>query len=108
MTATQTSDRVKVANTIRQQLGIFGLGVVGASQLTATPAAEAPGLQFLARLHKAGQDRVRVMWVRVVLEPSDTYTVRILTRAGELVREVDYLYAEDLTRFMYSLDSRGY
>lgn len=96
-----------VANTIREQLGIFGLGVVGASHLAYSAREGLGALTFKARLHFSGHHVPRVMRVTIVLTPADLYDIKV-TRPDC----TEYLFAEDvfadqLTNLMYQLDKEG-
>lgn len=101
------SDFATVANTIRKQLGVFGLGVVGASKLQYTGGDGNGGLIFNARLHFKGQSRARVMKVHVKLTAWDTYDVDVIKPNGDVDHYATGMFAEDLTKLMYSLDSEG-
>lgn len=105
MTATADQAR-QVADTIRKQLGVFGLGVVGASNLGYTTTGQG-ALTFKARLHFVDRDQTRVMRVTIVLTAADLYDIRV-TRPNY----TDHVYAEgvhadQLTDLMYRLDAEG-
>lgn len=92
MSNSQQIDRnLEIAKTIRQQLGGHRLSVMtGAKSFVAIER----GLQF-----RIGRNAKRVNVVRIVLDPSDTYTVSFLwvTRNGAQTRyEAKDIYAEQL------------
>jgi hypothetical protein len=106
-TATRSQE---IALTTKRQVGIMGLGVVGAhglyygGSLSADPGA----LCFKARLHFAGQTRVRIMQVVIKYnEGADLYDVWVIKPDGEAVAFAEGVYADQLTNTMYRLDSEG-
>lgn len=98
------SEAATTAQTIRKQLGIFGLGVVGASHLAYTSEGRG-GLTFKARLHFKGQSRVRLMRVTVTLNAMDTYDIHVYH--GQREATFEGIYADGLVDFMYRLDAEG-
>jgi hypothetical protein len=109
-----TPDKIKpapahaadVANTIRQQLGVMGLGVVGAHNLMST-SEQRGGLTFNARLHYQGQSRARIMRVTITLTGMDLYDVVVSTPDYRNVTVAESYYAIQLTGAMYDLDAEG-
>jgi hypothetical protein len=91
------------AAVIRKQLGVFGLGVVGASKIAYTAEG---GLTFVARLHFKGQSRVRVCRVTVTLNARDLYDV--LVEHPDRQATFANMYGDDLTSLMYRIDSEGF
>lgn len=106
-TATRPDNAAEVANTIRQQLGIFGLGVVGASHMAYDSSRGRGALTFKARLHFAGQSRARIMRVTIILTDADLYDVVVCRPDYTEATFADGIYAEDLTATMYRLDAEG-
>lgn len=99
-----TNDEAReTAMTIKKQLGVFGLGVVGASKIAYTAAG---GLTFKARLHFRDQSRVRVCQVTVTLNARDLYDV--LVEHTERQATFANMYADQLTELMYRLDAEGF
>lgn len=96
-----------VADTIRQQAGVWGLGVVGASNLGFCKGSGHGALSFKARLHFKGQTKARVMRVTISLNAADLYDI-VVTRPDctefEFATDV---YAGDLTSMLYALDAEG-
>ena len=103
-----TAEARQSADTIRRQVGVFGLGVVGAHDLGFT---EEGGLTFKARLHYTGQTRVRVMRVTITPNASDYYDVQVVhaDKWGETQRTATWsvMCAWGLTDLMYRIDSEG-
>jgi len=78
-----------VANTIRDQVGRMALMMMGASMLS----GDHRSLQFRIK----GSPKVNS--IRIVLDPSDTYTVQFWRLRGinaKLVSEFNDIYAENL------------
>lgn len=100
LTDAEARDR---ANTIKRQLGVFGLGVVGADKIGYMADGS---LTFKARLHFKGQSRVRICQITVTLNSGDTYDVRI----DHKERQATFanLFADQLTDLMYRIDSDGF
>jgi hypothetical protein len=94
------------ADTIRQQLGVMGLAVVGAHNLMST-SEQRGGLTFNARLHYQGQSRVRIMRVTITLTGMDLYDVVVSTPDYRNVTVAESYYAIQLTGAMYDLDAEG-
>lgn len=105
--ATPTDYDREVANTIRQQLGVWGLGVVGASQLAVSEIEGRTALTFTARLHRTGQTRVRKARVFVSLNAMDLYDVTVFYDVAYYPVATN-VYADGLTAAMYRLDSEGF
>ena len=106
----QTLDAALIANTIRRQIGVMGLGVVGAHELHHGGALSSdPGaLIFKARLHFAGQTRVRIMQVVVKYNVvTDLYDIFVVTPDLKSVLFAEGVYADQLTKTMYRLDAEG-
>lgn len=102
--AMDTTTARAVAQTIKKQLGIPGLGVVGAHDFAFTKEGT---LAFKARLHFKGQTRVRISRVEVSLNGMDLYDINVYhpLRTNEFATDV---YAEDLVKTMYRLDREGF
>lgn len=97
-----------VAETIRKQVGIMGLAVVGASHLAFSENGSGGGsLTFKARLHYRDQTKVRVMRVFIELNEKDLYDVRVVTPEQKSVVFAHDVYADELTAVMYRLDAEG-
>jgi hypothetical protein len=97
----------EVADTIRKQTGVWGLAVVGASNLGFAKGQGLGALSFQARLHFKGQTRVRKMRVTVSLTHMDTYEVVVTKPDFTEVTFANDVYAMDLQETMYRLDSEG-
>lgn len=91
------------AATIKRQLGVFGLGVVGASALGFTGDG---GLTFKARLHFAGQSKVRICRITITPNALDLYDVDVYHSQRQA--RFESLYADDLTTTMYRIDAEGF
>lgn len=101
-----------VPETIRQQITVPVFMSLGARELRAdrkwVKAPEYDTLTFKATILSGRQKRV--MRVRVILDPSDTYTVLVThpkrgDKSVEVVHfERDYVYADELARVLLSLD----
>lgn len=88
---TTTSD-LTVANTIRDQIGHPAFVMMGAKDL----AGGSDNLQF-----KVGANAKKVTHVRVVLDPSDTYTVTFYKCRGASIKELaaqSLVYADQLRK----------
>ncbi len=102
-----------IPDTIRSQIGVGVLMSLGASDLMADRVHVKPPLYdtltFRARILDA-QHRKRVMRVRVVLDPSDTYSIKVTyPKRGdpfeEVVHfEVDDIYNDQLAEVLLRLD----
>jgi hypothetical protein len=106
MTMTATEFR-EVADLIRKQTGVWGLAVVGASNLGFAKGHGYGALSFQARLHFKDQTRPRRMRVTVSLTAMDLYEVSVTKPDFTEVVFADNVYAEDLQETMYRLDSEG-
>jgi hypothetical protein len=110
---TTTTTYSDVANTIREQMGVFGLGVVGASHLGFMGGEDNLGaLSFKARIHVNGSTRASVVRVTLGLTPADLYRLDVYVagrgdKPGTTVNVHDGIFAGDLTKAMYDLDSNG-
>lgn len=101
-----------IPDTIRQQITVGVFMALGASDLMAdrvhVKAPEYDTLTFRARILDGRQKRV--MRVKVILDPSDTYTVRVtFPKRGDPATEVVHfeesdVYADQLARMLLSLD----
>lgn len=106
-TATRSQE---IALTTKRQLGVMGLGVVGAHGLTygGSLSADPGALIFKARLHFEGQTRVRIMQVVIKYnEAADLYDVWVIKPDGEALCFIEGAYGDRLTSIMYQLDSDG-
>lgn len=102
-----------VPETIRQQITVPVFMSLGASDLMAdrahVPKPEYDTLTFRARILDK-QHNKRIMRVRVILDPSDTYTVKVTyPKRGHPEQEVVHfeesdVYADQLARMLLSLD----
>lgn len=93
-----TANKLEVAETIRAQLGPGCFALLGASQLVGDENA----LQFSIKGCKKGNK------LRIVLDPSDTYTVELWkfnrkTFECDKVSECSDVYADSLHRTIESL-----
>lgn len=101
-----------VPETIRQQITVPVFMSLGASDLAAgrvhVKAPECDMLTFKARILDGRQKRV--MRVKVILDPSDTYTVRVtFPKRGDPFTEVVHferndVYCDELARTLLALD----
>lgn len=107
MNLTTKHPHQSVADTIRKQMGVMGLGVVGASNLSFAKGSGYGALTFKARLHHTGQTRARIMRVFVNLNAMDTYDIDVVTPDHKNVRFASGVYADQLTATMCRLDSEG-
>jgi hypothetical protein len=108
------SDNTLIPDTIRSQIGVGVLMSLGASDLLAdrvhVPKPRYDTLQFNARILDKSK-RKRVMKVRVVLDPSDTYSIKVTypergNPFQEVVHyEVDDVYCDQLAEILLRLDS---
>jgi hypothetical protein len=93
-TAAQTTDRdrnIEIANIIREQLGRMALMMLGAKNLIAVDN----GLRFDIRGSQAANK------VEIILDPSDTYTVKFWKGRGtswRVVAEQDGVYVDCLLK----------
>lgn len=79
---------MEVAKTILQQLGGKQFQMMtGAKNFV----ADENSLQF-----KIGSNAKRVGYVRIQLDPDDTYTVQFTSSSGKLIKELDMIYADQL------------
>jgi hypothetical protein len=102
-----------IPDTIRKQIGVGVLMSLGASDLVADREhVKAPlydTLTFRARILDKNH-RKRVMRVRVVLDPSDTYSITVTyPKAGNPLEtithyEVDDIYNDQLAEILLRLD----
>lgn len=96
------------AATIKRQVGVYGLGVVGAHQFAYDKTG---ALTFKARLHYQSQSRVRVMRVTITLNALDYYDIRVVhaDKWGAVKREASFtdISGDGLTAAMYLLDKEG-
>jgi hypothetical protein len=76
----ETQTDLSVANEIRLQIGPTALFMLGAKNLTGDVAS----LSF-----RIGRNSHRVTHLRIVLEPSDCYTVQAIRVRGSSVRTVE-------------------
>jgi hypothetical protein len=103
-------DRKRIADTIRQQItgGVFMS--LGASDL-AYLSTGLPGLTFKARILPSPTASARVMRVTVVLDPSDTYDIKVTyPKRGDRFTEVVHferegVYNDALARTLLALDN---
>jgi len=83
----------QVAQTIKNQIGFWALAEVGARNF----AYDADSLYFECK------PTTRIVKVKITLDPSDTYTVRVFKKDGtELYSDNDY-YADMLPMFVRNL-----
>lgn len=88
--ATESLDEadMEVAKTILQQLGGKQFQMMtGAKNFV----ADENSLKF-----KIGSNAKRVGYVRIQLDPDDTYTVQFMSSSGKLIKELDMIYADQL------------
>lgn len=109
-------DNMLIPNTIRQQITVGVLMSLGATDLMAdrehTAAPERyDALTFRARiLPSKTASRPRVMRVKVTLDPSDTYSIKVTYKKfrhdfHEVVHfEASDVYCDQLARTLLSLD----
>jgi hypothetical protein len=106
MNATEMiEETLQIANTIKSQIGVWPLAEVGARDFLAyhqfALAGEdypMPGIQFDAK------PRHRIVTVRVLLDPSDTYIVRVSNRnTGAVMYRLDNVYCDDLATVIRTL-----
>jgi hypothetical protein len=103
-----------VPDTIRQQIGVGVLMSLGASDLMAdrvhVKAPHYDTLTFRARILDK-QHNKRVMRVRVTLDPSDTYSIKVTypKRGDKFTEVVHYeasdVYNDSLASVLLALDS---
>lgn len=91
------------AGTVKKQLGVFGLAVVGASQIAFTGDG---GLTFKARLHFAGQSKVRISRITITPNALDTYDVDVFHSQKQA--RYENVYNDDLLTLMYQIDAEGF
>ncbi len=104
----------QIPNTIRQQITVGVFMSLGATDLMAdrvhVPAPEYDALTFRARILPSKTARPRIMRVRVTLDPSDTYSIKVTypkrgNRFEEVVHfEADGVYCDQLARTLLALD----
>lgn len=103
----------EIPNTIRQQIGVGVLMSLGASDLMADRVhVKAPlydTLTFRARILTRDTHQKRIMRVRVVLDPSDTYSITVTyPKRGSTEEVVHYeaemVYFDQLPRLLLALD----
>jgi hypothetical protein len=92
-------DRMQIPNTIRRQITVGVLMSLGATDLMAdrqhVPAPEYDALTFRARILPNKTARPRIMRVRVVLDPSDTYSITVTyPKRGNKFETVTHFEAE--------------
>jgi hypothetical protein len=102
-----------IPETIRKQITVGVLMSLGASDLMADREHVKPPLYdtltFRARILDKNKNK-RVMRVRVVLDPSDTYSIKVTypkrgDRTTEIVHyEVDGIYNDQLAEVLLRLD----
>lgn len=102
-------------NTTRGQIGVFALMATGAHNFRANDENLFFNVRVLA--YKKDGTRgssVRIMTVRITLEASDTYDVSVtyLTGRGATLSEKTHfeaegVYADQLSKVIYALDSDG-
>jgi len=103
-----------VPDTIRQQIGVGVLMSLGATDLMAdrvhVKAPEYDTLTFRARILDK-QHNKRIMRVRVILDPSDTYSIKVTyPKRGDKFTEVTHyeasdVYNDNLASVLLALDS---
>lgn len=106
-TATEIREEaVQIANTIRQQIGVWPLAEIGARDLIAyanltlsTEDYPMPGLRFTAK------PRHRLVTVDVLLDQGrDTYIVRVSDRTtGAVKYRLEDVYCDDLATIIRTL-----
>lgn len=92
------SDALAKARAIQQQIGGRALFMIGAKQLSGGADNGKPYLAF-----KIGRNAKGVNFVKIVLEPSDTYTMEFIKTRGmsyKVVQTFTDVYAEDLNRMI--------
>ena len=107
------NDNTLIPDTIRRQIGAGVLMSLGASDMMADREhVKAPlydTLTFRARILDE-KHRKRVMRVRVVLDPSDTYSIKVTypkpryPMVDVVHFEMDDVYCDQLARVLLSLD----
>lgn len=108
-------DNMTIPNTIRQQITVGVLMSLGATDLMAdrqhVPKPRYDALRFRARiLPSKTASRPRIMTVRVVLDPSDTYSIKVTyPKHGKPFEEVVHyeasdVYCDQLARTLLALD----
>jgi hypothetical protein len=105
-----------IPNTIRQQITVGVLMSLGATDLMAdrghTTAPEPyDALTFRARILPSKTARPRIMRVKVTLDPSDTYSIKVTyPKRGNAFEEVTHyeasdVYCDQLARTLLDLDN---
>lgn len=83
-----------VAKIIKSQIGFWAFAEIGARGF----------LYDEKSLYFDAKPRNRIVRVVVTLDPSDTYTVRVLhKKTGKAFIELDTVYADELSRFIREL-----
>lgn len=86
----------QVAKTIKAQIGFWGLAEVGARNFM----FDATSLYFDAKPLN------RIVRIVITLDPSDTYTVRVVNKkTGEDITKYEGVYADQLTDIFLNLAS---
>lgn len=103
-----------IPDTIRRQIGVGVLMSLGATDLMAdrqhVPAPEYDTLTFRARILTKTHAK-RIMRVRVILDPSDTYSITVTyPKRGNPFEEVVHfeandVYCDQLARTLLDLDN---
>ncbi len=102
----------RIPNTIREQITVGVLMSLGATDLMAdrehVPAPLHDALTFRARILTKTHQK-RIMCVRVVLDPSDTYSIKVTyPKRGSTELVVHYaaegVYCDQLARTLLALD----
>lgn len=96
--STVTRATGEVATTIKRQIGVWALAEVGAR-----------GFMFdETSLYFEAKPKSRIVRVIVTLDPSDTYTVRVVTRStGAEQHRIEGIYAESLAAIIRNLPGSG-
>lgn len=108
-------DKMQIPNTIRQQITVGVLMSLGATDLMAdrthtTAPEHYDALTFRARILPSKTARARIMRVKVTLDPSDTYSIKVTyPKRGNAFEEITHFEAEDvycdqLARTLLKLD----
>lgn len=89
-----TGHSMQVALTIRKQVGIWAFAEVGARGF----------LYDENSLYFDCKPKSRIVRVKITLNPSDTYTVRVLNkRTGDTLYEIEDVYADTLSEIILHL-----
>lgn len=107
-------DTMQIPNTIRQQITVGVFMSLGATDLMAdrvhVPAPEYDTLTFRARILPSPRAAVRIMRVKVTLDPSDTYSIKVTyPKRGNAFEEITHyeaegVYCDQLARTLLALD----